>query len=79
MCTLLKAEVSLRALSCGGGGLRIILCPDRKVNTDQRLRLNRLTRYHVYHSPLPGCEGLHTVQYEGIAAIWNNKKKRNKI
>lgn len=70
-CVTIKVEVSL---SCGGGGLRISLCPDRQVNTDQRLCLNRLACYHVYHSPLPVSEGLHTVLYDGTAATGVKKK-----
>lgn len=69
MCTLLKAEVSLRALSCGGGGLRIILCPDRKVNTDQRLRLNRLTRYHVYIHHYQGVRDYILYSMKGLQLV----------
>lgn len=37
-------------MSCGGGGLRMSLCPDTRVNTDRELLLNRLASSHVYHS-----------------------------
>lgn len=46
-CINTTAEASFCALSCGGDGLRISLCPDRRVNTDQNLPPNRLACYHV--------------------------------
>lgn len=34
-------------MSCGGGGLRMSLCPDTGVNTEQELLLNRLASAHI--------------------------------
>lgn len=47
-------------MSCGGGGLRMSLCPDTRVNTDQELLLDRLASSHVYHSAATSGGLLHT-------------------
>lgn len=43
-------------MSCGGGGHRMSLCPDTRVNTDQELLLNRLASSHVNHSPTAAAD-----------------------
>lgn len=42
-------------MSCGGGGLRMSLCPDTSVNKDQELLLDRLASHHIYHSETAGA------------------------